>query len=121
MAPPTPEDDDDALWRSVSDGIEPLKSRRKRAPSPRPEPPPTAKPIPKIEQTRPAPVKATPPPPKPTALPPLEKGRPTGVDKRTAQRLKRGKLDVEARLDLSPSPTDDGNEGRPPRSHWYSE
>ena len=101
MAPPTPEDDDDALWRSVSDGIEPLKSQRKRAPAPRPESPPTAaKPIPKIEQTRPAPVKATPPPAKPAALPPLEKGRPTGVDKRTAQRLKRGKLDVEARLDL---------------------
>ena len=98
--PPTLEDDDDAqLWRSVSDGNEPLKSRRKRAPAPRPEPAPAAKPIAKIESSRPVPVKA-PPPPKPPALPPLEKGRPTGVDKRTAQRLRRGKLDVEARLDL---------------------
>jgi DNA-nicking Smr family endonuclease len=101
MAPPTPEDAAAAaLWRAVSGGVEPLKSRRKRASAPRPEPPPAAKPIPKIERTRPAPVVATPPPAKPATLPPLEKGRPTGVDKRTAQRLKRGKLDIEARLDL---------------------
>jgi len=32
--------------------------------------------------------------------PPLEVGRATGVDKRTAQRLRRGQLDIEARLDL---------------------
>ena len=70
-----------------------------RAPAPPPKPTPAAKPIAKIEPSRPVPVEAPPPPPKPLALPPLEKGRPTGVDKRTAQRLRRGKLDVDAVID----------------------
>ena len=102
--PPTsrddPGDDDAELWRVVTGGIEPLKSNRKRAPAPRPPAPAAAKPIAKVEQTRPTPVKATPPPQRSTALPPLDKVRPAGIDKRTAERLKRGKLGVEARLDL---------------------
>lgn len=97
--PPTP-DDDDRLWQAVSGGVEPLQSKRKRAPVARPPATPGAKPITKLAQTRPAPVRAAPPPPRPAALPPLDKSRPAGIDKRTAERLKRGKLGVEARLDL---------------------
>ncbi|MFP6742815.1 MAG: Smr/MutS family protein [Alphaproteobacteria bacterium] len=97
--PPAP-DDDDRLWQAVTGGVEPLKSNRKRPPAARPPATPAAKPIAKVEQTRPAPLKATAPPPRPVALPPLDKARPTGIDKRTAERLKRGKLGVEARLDL---------------------
>ena len=38
--------------------------------------------------------------PRPPALPPLQAGRIDGLDKRTAQRLRRGQLAIEARLDL---------------------
>lgn len=38
--------------------------------------------------------------PKQNPLPELEYGTAPGVDKRTAQRLKKGRLDVESRLDL---------------------
>lgn len=98
--PPTPRDDDAQLWRAVTGGVEPLKSNRKRAPAAPPPATAVAKPIAKIAQTRPAPVKTTPLPPRPPTLPPLEKGGGAGIDKRTAERLKRGKLSVEARLDL---------------------
>lgn len=43
---------------------------------------------------------STPPTRGASDLPPLETGRAAGVDKRTAQRLRRGQLAVEARLDL---------------------
>ena len=39
-------------------------------------------------------------PPRQATLPPLQAGRIDGVDKRTAQRLRRGQIAIEARLDL---------------------
>lgn len=44
----------------------------------------------------------TPEPPAPRPQPPvqLQHGSPAGMDRRTAQRLKRGKLDVEGKIDL---------------------
>ncbi len=41
-----------------------------------------------------------PPPPKPAELPPLAPGAPAVLDKRTAQRLKRGQLAIDGRIDL---------------------
>ena len=41
-----------------------------------------------------------PPPPKPAELPPLAPGASAGLDKRTAQRLKRGQLAIDGRIDL---------------------
>jgi DNA-nicking Smr family endonuclease len=63
----------------------------------------TAPPKPKRKPKKPVRARRAPPPPdkpKPKPLPELNHGTAPGVDKRTAQRLKRGRLDVEARLDL---------------------
>ena len=86
-----PDDDDDRLWRQITEGVAPLKGKRgprlqaKTAP-PRPSPPR------RIAQ---AATSATSPPP-----PPLVVGRGAGIDKRTVQRLRRGQLAIEATLDL---------------------
>ncbi len=95
--------EDRDLWRHVTRDAKPLK---KRAPAPRaaPEPkesapeakPKTAQPA----QPEPAaPRPATPAPPAPAATA-LAHGRAAGVDRRSAQRLTRGQLPVEAALDL---------------------
>ena len=98
-------DDDTRLWRKVTEKIDPLKPDRKAlAPDP-PQPP------------RPAPKRATPQPPKPIApfrigskapetlpAPPPVDSAPQHVspnmDKRNFQRLLRGKIDIDATLDL---------------------
>ena len=93
--------DDGALWRVATRDVTPLHGRTQRparAPTSDRPPEPPAKP-----ET--APPVATPPPraaPMPSAAsaPALDPHRPAGVDKRTAQRLKRGQLAVEARIDL---------------------
>ena len=77
------------LWRRAMQGVDALPGRR--APAPEEEVPLAAEPA-----APPAPPAAAPPP----ALPALGHGRMPGVDKRTAQRLKRGQLAIEARLDL---------------------
>lgn len=102
--------EDRDLWRHVTREAKPLK---KREPAPRavPEPkasapeakapaseakPKTAKPA-RLERAAPRP--APPAPVKPAALG-LAHGRAAGVDRRSAQRLTRGQLPVEAALDL---------------------
>ncbi len=88
-----PDEDDDRLWRAVTDGVEPLKGKRRAAPKARPA---SAKP-----RATPAPPAARPPGPPPRGpTPPLVMGQGAGIDKRTVQRLKRGQLPIEARLDL---------------------
>ncbi len=98
---PDPDGDDARLWQAVSQGVTPL---RKRTPPARLPPPPESEPPPKAKTTpgraRPAPAKPPPEPPRPPELPPLVSGQAAGVDKRTAQRLKRGQLVIEATLDL---------------------
>lgn len=92
--------DDDQLWRAVTQGVERLKQQRSKAISSTPAvvaprtperiaPLPSGKlsPIPTSSKRSPTP-------------PPLVMGQGTGVDKRTVQRLKRGRLAIEARLDL---------------------
>lgn len=97
MAKRPPSAEESELWRTAMRDAKPLKRRRQAskkaaAPSPTPtepapSPPPTKRPLP--------------PPPAPPAKPPaLEIGRIAGVDKRLAERLKRGQLPIEGTLDL---------------------
>jgi DNA-nicking Smr family endonuclease len=89
--------DDAALLEMAFQDVEPLDGKKISKAS-------KALPIPKAKVAkrarRPPPPRAEKPEPKPKPLPELDHGTAPGVDKRTAQRLKRGRLDVEARLDL---------------------
>ena len=83
-------EDDSDIWRSVMSDVKPLMGRRKPV---RVEP-----------ALKPMSPKVT---PAPTAVTPLRKlqeplklGQAPGVDKRTVERLRRGQLPIEARLDL---------------------
>ena len=97
---PTPEER--ALWAKAVVDAKPLKRRGKKtdAPTPAaaaPEPPKKAK---KVGRT-PLP----PPPPPPPVLPakaPIEVGGrlAPGIDKRTAERFRKGQREIEGRLDL---------------------
>ncbi len=100
--------EDRDLWRHVTRDAKPLK---KRAPAPRAAPEPKAEaPVPEPEApapktAKPAPIKRAAPRPAPPApvkpaAPALAHGRAAGVDRRSAQRLTRGQLPVEAALDL---------------------
>ena len=90
----TPQDDW-ALWQSVAGSIKPLPGKKLEKPPVFKETQPK-KPI--KQQSAPA---VTPPQADPRPeLPALSVGALIGLDKRTAQRLKRGRLKIEARLDL---------------------
>jgi DNA-nicking Smr family endonuclease len=88
-----------ALWRTAMRDAKPLKRSRPAAKktaapqAPAAEAPPAAKP-----------KRVVPPPPPPPAPPPkppeLAPGRIAGVDKRLAERLKRGQLPIDGMLDL---------------------
>jgi len=69
----------------------PLKKDRGRATTTPPPRPQAAKTVPK--------AKTTPPPPA-LQQPALEAGSAPGLDKRTAERLRRGQIAIEARIDL---------------------
>jgi DNA-nicking Smr family endonuclease len=95
---PAPADSDAALWRKVAENIKPLKARRRAAVKPATPPAP----VPVAAQTAKPRVAivAKPQPATQPVLPELLPGVTAGVDKRTAQRLGRGQLAIEARLDL---------------------
>ncbi len=87
------------LWKSVVDGVKPLPARDAAAAAP-PDPE-TTKPVSKPKQKTPPPPQLPPQHSLPDpALPALAPGPIPGLDKRTAQRLRRGKMAPEARLDL---------------------
>ena len=99
--------DEAALWRHVARGVTPL-SRPPAAPddaSQEGAPPDDAPPDnaraparpPRAEPAPPRPALVRPPAP---PLPALDPAAPAGLDRRTARRLKRGRIPVEARLDL---------------------
>ncbi len=97
--------EDRDLWRHVTRDAKPLEKREPTAPAapvpeaeaPAPEAKPkTAKPA-KLKRAAPRPA---PPEPVKPAAPALAHGRAAGVDRRSAQRLTRGQLPVEAALDL---------------------
>lgn len=103
-APGAPSAEDLKLWRRITGDMVPLK-RKRAAPEPPPasEPPPAA---PAAPAGKPAPPqaprpKAAPAKPKPKPLPrSLGHGDIADVDKRSAERMRRGRLPVEAALDL---------------------
>lgn len=94
VAKPAAPDED--LWHRVAQTIKPLKSRPRpavKAPLAADEPAaPTAKPKPSPAPPSPRAVKP--------ALPHLTTAVTAGIDKRTSQRLGRGQLAIEGRLDL---------------------
>jgi len=90
--PPLP---DAALWEQATKDVKPL---RRRAPKPAPaKPPPPPPPAARAPRAAPAPR----PPARPAAPPrPLAAGETAGLDRRNAERLRRGLFPIEAVLDL---------------------
>jgi DNA-nicking Smr family endonuclease len=78
-----------ALWRQVVATIDPLPGKAMPDVAEPPAPPPPPEPV---RETRPLAAAKSPAKPKPPPLAPLEE--------RTRQRLSRGRLDVDARIDL---------------------
>ncbi len=88
-------ENDDAVWRSVTADVTPL-AKRSKSKTVVPSAPKTTSP-----RTGKATASTTTPAPQPRkASPPLKLGSAPGVDRRTAERLRRGQLPIEARLDL---------------------
>jgi DNA-nicking Smr family endonuclease len=95
-APLTGEDLD--LWRQVTRDARPLAGREAKPTTPPPKAPaPPATPAKSAASARSV---AAPPAPRRPAPPELAPGTVAGIDRRTAERLKRGQLAVEATLDL---------------------
>ncbi len=100
-------DEDRALWQHVTRDAKPLAKREPPPARPGPpEVPPEVPPVKSEPETKkeakparvpPRPRRAAPGKP---AEPAIEHGRAAGVDRRRAERLRRGRLPVEARLDL---------------------
>lgn len=87
--------EDAGLWRQVAQSTKPLPGKTVRAA----QPPAIAKPPPPPAGPAPAVRQAVQPRADP-ALPELQPGRAAGLDRRTAERLRRGQLPIDARLDL---------------------
>ena len=96
--------EDLALWRRLAATVAPLPGRLLPAPdeefpseplpvSPVPPPAPRRRP-------RKPPLAEPPAPPPAPSLPEIAHGDVAGLDKRTAQRMRRGQLPIEARIDL---------------------
>lgn len=95
-APLTGEDLD--LWRQVTRAARPLAGREAKPTTPTPKAPsPPSAPAKSAASARSV---AAPPAPRRPAPPELAPGTVAGIDRRTAERLKRGQLAVEATLDL---------------------
>lgn len=95
------------LWRTAMQGTTPLPGREARkdaeAKPPEPEPsPPAGKRRPSTAPRRhpPNPAQRPAPAPRPEPMAELAHGRGAGMDRRQADRLRRGRLPIEGRLDL---------------------
>ena len=90
------------LWRDAMRGARPFPHRlptegeTKADDAPAPPLPPANGPAPPLRPLR--------PPPPGKAAPPLAHGRSPGLDKNTAERLKKGAMAVDASLDLTDLP-----------------
>jgi DNA-nicking Smr family endonuclease len=91
-----------ALWQMIAKTATPLKRRRKSEPKPAPVPSaekPAAKPA--RAKAKPAAPKAPAPVSPPLARPhALSHGMSVGIDKRQAERFRRGKTPIEGKIDL---------------------
>jgi DNA-nicking Smr family endonuclease len=95
-------DEERALWQMIAKTAMPLKRRRKSEPKPAPLPP-LEKPAPNAARPKAGPTapKAPPPVPPPALRPhALTHGRAIGIDKRQADRFRRGKTPIEGKIDL---------------------
>jgi DNA-nicking Smr family endonuclease len=94
---PPPAPGDQVLWERLTQQVKPLRGRKAKPPAAPPAAPPKAKdppPSPPDPKVAPKPKsKAAPPAP-------LASGATAGIDRRTAERLRRGQLPIDARLDL---------------------
>jgi DNA-nicking Smr family endonuclease len=94
-------DEERALWQMIAKTATPLKRRRKS--EPKPLPPPPEKPAPKLVKPKTkapvpkAPAPGAPPPARPHEL---SHGVAVGIDKRQAERFRRGKTPIEGKIDL---------------------
>jgi DNA-nicking Smr family endonuclease len=94
-----PSADEQALFREAMQGAKPIARKKRVVAAPSPSKPESA-------EAKPVPVKSKPvaivrpvvPPPK--AKPPLDAGRIADLDKRTAERFKRGEMAIDAKIDL---------------------
>ncbi|HEX6840027.1 MAG TPA: Smr/MutS family protein [Stellaceae bacterium] len=96
MAERPPKSEERALWRAAMHGVAPLP---KRGAAPASEPPAAAELPPNAAKVRSA-RRAVPRPPPAPRRPDLAPGVAPGVDRRSAERLRRGEREIEARLDL---------------------
>lgn len=98
--PLSPEDAE--LWRTVADQTKPLSPDKHVNIPPSPEPPPETAAKPGVKPAhRAASAEPDTPPLRPAPPPPeLRAGAAPGVDKRLAERLKRGQLPIDGTLDL---------------------
>jgi DNA-nicking Smr family endonuclease len=97
--------DDAALWQKVAASAKPLKPAKRAAA-------PKAKTPPRVEPVVPPPRRATPQPAPPAPKKPpraLEAGAAVDLDRRTAERLKRGQLAIDGRIDLHGMTQDDAH------------
>ena len=99
-----PREDESALWRAAMQDVRPLRKRGFERPRP-----PAAEPVAgakakSASKPGPAPRPAARPIPLPAPPakrhPELEHGKSAGLDRRSAERLRRGRLAIDGRLDL---------------------
>jgi DNA-nicking Smr family endonuclease len=92
---------DSELWQAALRDVKPLRKRKPPAPTVKPPPPAS----PSVE------VPAAPAKPRPTLSPllPITGLRAPGLDKASAERLKRGHYPIEARIDLHGMTQDDAH------------
>ena len=92
--------EEQSLWRKVTGDVEPLSSEPPKEPESRSTKAKAKKLQPKPAKDKSEPPAAPPPPVVAKQHPELALGKTAGLDKRNAQRLKRGQLRPEARVDL---------------------
>ncbi len=89
MSAKRPRADETELWQWATRDAKPLRARKPRASAPAPQP-----------EAKPTPRSVLPSPPPRSGLPELSHGASPGVDRRTAERLHRGQMDIDGRIDL---------------------
>ena len=90
MSAKRPRVDEAELWQWATRDAKPLRARSARAPKPHAEP----------KSARPAAAVVAPPVVRAPVLPELSHGASPGVDRRTAERLHRGQMEIDGRIDL---------------------
>jgi len=102
-------DDGERLWKKIAEGVKPLRQTRHKRHA---VPPPVEGEAPRAKRT-PAPMAEKSPPAgaparhlplkraeKPLGPPPLVPGQLAGLDRRSGEKLRKGQMTVEAKLDL---------------------